>query len=109
MVQAKYLVTKERLFIGLLTGFGLTSIFYGTLVATLLLASILVLAHFAGRYGSYLLGGVMGDYLGATICITELLILTILLSVQTIMTDEYGTATRTKLEYYGSLCNGWYN
>jgi cobalamin synthase len=32
-----------------------------------------VATYFAGAYGKSVLGGVMGDFLGATICITEVL------------------------------------
>ena len=39
---------------------------------SVLLLNVWLLVHFSGRYGTYLLDGVMGDYLGATTCITEL-------------------------------------
>jgi hypothetical protein len=36
----------------------------------------------SGRYAEYLLGGVMGDYLGATICVTEVCLLTALAMIR---------------------------
>mmetsp|Transcript_17237 Transcript_17237/g.21498 ORF Transcript_17237/g.21498 Transcript_17237/m.21498 type:complete len:203 (+) Transcript_17237:1153-1761(+) len=40
---------------------------------------MIVVAKLAGDYGDYLLGGVMGDFLGATICMAELVVLSIIL------------------------------
>jgi len=42
----------------------------------LLLAVVGIAAQVPGQCGDYYLGGVMGDFLGSTICISELLILT---------------------------------
>ena len=82
MVQAKHLVSWERVGFALLTGFGLAVIFYGVALAAVLLMAVLLFSHCSGSYGTYLLGGVMGDYLGATICLTELLVLTMILAFQ---------------------------
>jgi uncharacterized membrane protein len=49
--------------------------------SVVLLVAVILLAHSAGGYATYryLLGGVMGDFLGATICVTEILVLTLIL------------------------------
>ena len=104
-LHAKYLVTWPRVIFGVATSFFVTSIAYGTVKALYLVFAVIVMAFFSGRYAGelitdhmpnfilfpniinsidivpadYLLGGVMGDYLGATICVTEVYLLTILL------------------------------
>ena len=79
MVQAKYLVSWHRVVFALLTSLALTSFCYGRNMALAMIGTVIVVAHLSGSYGEYLLGGVMGDYLGATICITELVVLTMIL------------------------------
>jgi nicotinate-nucleotide--dimethylbenzimidazole phosphoribosyltransferase len=79
MLQAKYLVTWWRVAFAALTCVALGSAVVGLAQTLTLLLGMWLLAHFAGRYANYLLGGVMGDYLGATICVSEVLTLTLLL------------------------------
>lgn len=95
MVQAKHLVSWERVGFALLTGFTTAACLYGVVEATILMISMLVLSYFSGRYGTYLLGGIMGDYLGATICLTELLVLTLVLSLQNIDLNDTVMAVTT--------------
>jgi hypothetical protein len=47
--------------------------------SVVLLVAVILSAHAAGGYATYLLGGGMGDFLGATICVTEILVLTLIL------------------------------
>jgi nicotinate-nucleotide--dimethylbenzimidazole phosphoribosyltransferase len=77
-VQAKHLVTWHRVAFAMSTSFALAYVTYGVTQAIVLLAAVIVSAHFSGRYAEYLLAGVMGDYLGATICVTEIFLLSIL-------------------------------
>jgi cobalamin synthase len=77
MVQAKYLVSKPRALVAISFGWMTAAVLFGPIVAILLILSF---AHAAGRYGHQILGGVMGDFLGAVICFCELLILAIIRS-----------------------------
>jgi nicotinate-nucleotide--dimethylbenzimidazole phosphoribosyltransferase len=77
-VEAKHLVTWYRAFFAIFTSFCVAALAYGILSAIGLIISVIVAVFFSGRYAEYLLGGVMGDYLGATICVTEVYLLTIL-------------------------------
>lgn len=76
MIEAKYLVSWGRLAIA--TGFSLAlaCVIYGPIVSTALVTVVLVVAHLLGNKGDYLLGGVMGDFLGSTICVCEIAALT---------------------------------
>jgi len=87
MVQAKFLVSWQRVVFALLTGFVLALSMYGLELAIFLLVAMLVFAHGSGSYETYMLGGVMGDYLGATICLAELLVLALILAAQTARSD----------------------
>lgn len=78
-VEAKHLVTWNRVCFATVTSFLVASLAYGTVKAAILSFGIFIVSLFSGRYAEYLLGGVMGDYLGATICIAEVFILTLLL------------------------------
>ena len=80
MVQAKHLVSWQRVAVAALYSFLVTSFFNGPVVALFLVVAVLLLSHVIGWKGDYLLGGVMGDFLGATICICEILVLVLLLS-----------------------------
>lgn len=80
MVQAKHLVSWPRVAVAVLYSFGVTNFFYGPIVALLLIVAVLFLSQVIGWKGDYLLGGVMGDFLGGTICISEILVLALLLS-----------------------------
>jgi nicotinate-nucleotide--dimethylbenzimidazole phosphoribosyltransferase len=87
MLHAKYLVTWWRVGFAVLTCLILGYIVVGLVPTILLLFAMWIVAHVAGRYAVYLLGGVMGDYLGATICISEIVALILLLLFQN-MTDN---------------------
>jgi len=80
MVQAKHLVSWPRVFVAILHSFAVTAFFYDAFTASCLLVAVLLLSHCIGWRGDYLLGGVMGDFLGGTICVCEILILTLILS-----------------------------
>jgi cobalamin synthase len=80
MVQAKYLVSKPRALVAISFGWMTAAVLFGPIVAILLIVAVLSFAHAAGRYGDQILGGVMGDFLGAVICFCELLILAIIRS-----------------------------
>ncbi|KAI2509963.1 phosphoribosyltransferase [Fragilaria crotonensis] len=90
MLQAKYLVTWWRVAFAALTCISLGFALVGLSQTLTLLLGMGFVAHIAGRYANYLLGGVMGDYLGATICVSEIVVLTLLLitdSVASLMTS----------------------
>ncbi len=85
MVRAKRLVTLGRLVFAtascvmagaLLYGFREENVPWGLLVAGI----VWLLAHCSGNYAQYLLGGVVGDYLGATVCVAEVVVLTLVLA-----------------------------
>ncbi len=77
-VEAKHLVTWHRVILAMSTSFIVASLGYGTENAFILISCVIIAVIFSGRYAEYLLGGVMGDYLGATICVTEIFLLTTL-------------------------------
>ena len=74
MAQAKILVDWHRVGFAIFTTIAILSLLYGSVVAVEIVCLCLVLAHFAGKYATSCLGGVMGDFLGATICVTELVV-----------------------------------
>jgi len=78
MVEAKHIVSWPRVLFASAYCFAVCAALYGPAFATLLLFAVLSLAHLAGSKGSDLLGGVMGDFLGGTICICEILVLTLI-------------------------------
>jgi nicotinate-nucleotide--dimethylbenzimidazole phosphoribosyltransferase len=82
MIQAKHLVSKPRALAAISFGWMTAAVLFGPIVAILLIVVVLSFAHAAGRYGNQILGGVMGDFLGAVICLCELLILATILLVQ---------------------------
>ena len=83
MVRAKRFVTLGRLTFATASAAGMIGMVYGewsTVVWCLLLsAAVWLLAAGAGIYAQYLLGGVVGDYLGATVCVAEVVILAMVL------------------------------
>jgi len=85
MVEAKHLVTWPRVAFASAYSFGVTSMFYGPVFALTLIMAVLILAHIAGRKGDYLLGGVMGDFLGGTICLCDLFVLVVIMAKGTIV------------------------
>ena len=76
MVQAKHLVSRSRLTFAIMSCCIVTWLVYWPFPTLLLLAVVGIAAQVPGQCGDYYLGGVMGDFLGSTICISELLILT---------------------------------
>ena len=78
MVEAKYLVSWARLFIATCFSLAVACVMYGPAISSLLIMVIFVVAHLMGKKGDYLLGGVMGDFLGGTICVCEIAALTFL-------------------------------
>jgi adenosylcobinamide-GDP ribazoletransferase len=75
MIRAKFLVSLPRVLFSVFFGLGLATFLYGPVIALSLIVTTWVCAEFAGYYGRYKLGGVMGDYLGAVTCITEVTLL----------------------------------
>lgn len=94
MVEAKYLVSWMRVICACTYSFTIASIFYGPTFAAVLIVAVLVMSHFAGNQGDYLLGGVMGDYLGGTICMCEILILVLIVSKESVI-ELYSSAVET--------------
>ncbi|KAG7356715.1 nicotinate-nucleotide-dimethylbenzimidazole phosphoribosyltransferase [Nitzschia inconspicua] len=82
MIRAKFLVSGPRVLFSVLFCYGVARNFYGSAVSLYLIVITWVCAEFAGYYGRYKLGGVMGDYLGAVTCITEVTLLASILSRQ---------------------------
>mmetsp|Transcript_2171 Transcript_2171/g.3209 ORF Transcript_2171/g.3209 Transcript_2171/m.3209 type:complete len:398 (+) Transcript_2171:105-1298(+) len=76
MVEAKYLVSWGRLVIATSFSLALACVMYGPIVSIALISVVLFVAHLMGNKGDYLLGGVMGDFLGSTICVCEIAALT---------------------------------
>lgn len=74
MIRAKFLVSIPRVLSSLLFTFGVTTALYGPLTSIKLITSVWIFAECAGSYGRNKLGGVMGDFLGGTICLAELLV-----------------------------------
>mmetsp|Transcript_24434 Transcript_24434/g.51614 ORF Transcript_24434/g.51614 Transcript_24434/m.51614 type:complete len:713 (+) Transcript_24434:318-2456(+) len=74
MIRAKFLVSLPRIFFSLLFCYGLTAALYGPQISTQLIIGVWICAECAGIYGRKKLEGVMGDFLGGTICFTELFI-----------------------------------
>jgi len=77
-LQAKYLVTWSRVFFAILTSFAVAYMTYGLQRGMLLVVAVIIMAYISGQYADYLLGGVMGDYIGGTICVTEVYLLSII-------------------------------
>ena len=91
MVEAKYIVSWPRVLFAAFYCLGITSVIYGKAFAAVLILAVLALAHLAGNKGDYLLGGVMGDFLGGTICICEVLVL-ILIAARESLVKTYQVA-----------------
>jgi nicotinate-nucleotide--dimethylbenzimidazole phosphoribosyltransferase len=89
MVQARQLVTTSRVFIAVLYCFGVAMYLYDSVTGiVLLLAVVFAFGHGAGRYSTYMIGGVMGDFLGATICLAELLVLVLIYVLSSTSTNH---------------------
>jgi len=78
MVEAKHIVSWSRVLFASIYCFILSSILYGQLFSIVLILAVLLVAHLCGNKGDYLLGGVMGDFLGGTICICEVAVLVLI-------------------------------
>ena len=85
MVEAKHIVTWSRVLVAILYCFVVSASFYGPTMAIGLIVVVLSTAHLAGAKGQYLLGGVMGDFLGATTCVCEILVLILIASRDSII------------------------
>jgi nicotinate-nucleotide--dimethylbenzimidazole phosphoribosyltransferase len=99
MIQAKHLVSLPRVLVAMTFGFSISLVLYGPVLAVALMILTLSIAQCAGNYGNAKLGGVMGDFLGATTCICELLILCLLLVVQ--QREQQPSTWITWIEYFG--------
>ena len=73
--RANVLVTQVRVGIVIAVAAATAYALYGAVLSAMLLTVLLLVALSAGSYGKAVLGGVMGDFLGATICATELALL----------------------------------
>jgi cobalamin synthase len=78
MVEAKHIVTWPRVSFAAAWGYAVSSALYGPAFAAALLSAVLVASRAAGNRGDYLLGGVMGDFLGCTICVCEVVVLALI-------------------------------
>jgi len=94
MVEAKHLVSWSRVLFAAVYCFVISSMLYGPVFSTVLIVAVLALAHLAGNKGDYLLGGVMGDFLGGTICVCEILVLILIVSKDSII-ETYQVAIDT--------------
>lgn len=92
MVEAKHIVSWPRVLFAAIYCFIISSMLYGQVFAMVLILAVLVMAHLAGNKGDYLLGGVMGDFLGGTICICEIVVL-ILIAAKDFIIDSFNVAT----------------
>lgn len=90
MVEAKYLVSWVRLAIATSFSLALACVMYGPTISTMLITVVLFVAHLMGNKGDYLLGGVMGDFLGGTICVCEIAALTFI-SARNGIIDTYAS------------------
>jgi len=109
MVSARSLVSWHRVSFATMTCVLVASIIIGTPASCGLTAVSLLVSHIAGRYASYLLGGVMGDFLGATICCAEIVLLALLVSIRRDNFIHWINFQKTKLpdlvhEALNSLC-----
>lgn len=84
MVEAKHIVSWPRVLFTAVYCFIIAAMLYGPTFAIALILAVLALAHLAGNKGDYLLGGVMGDFLGGTICICEILVLILIVAKDSI-------------------------
>ena len=105
MIKAKYLVNWSRATIAIGFGGVLVALVYNPLVAIVLVLVVLGFSHSAGRFGSRVLGGVMGDFLEATICLSELLILAFLLTVQTQKHHQHSGFWEQSLSHVWAQCS----
>jgi nicotinate-nucleotide--dimethylbenzimidazole phosphoribosyltransferase len=76
--KASKMNSIPRVVVALLSGLCISVALYGWHDSCYLFATLVFSVIFSGLYGRRILGGVMGDFLGATICITELAMLSTL-------------------------------
>ena len=107
MVEAKYLVSWGRLVTATSFSLALACVMYGPIVSTILVVVVIFVAHLCGNKGDYLLGGVMGDFLGSTICVCEIAALT-LISARSGIIDTYLTIREELLVDGGIQLTGVY-
>ena len=74
MIRAKFLVSISRVILSFVFCYMVTAILYGSHIAIQILLMVWIYTEIAGWYGRNKLEGVMGDFLGGTICLAELLI-----------------------------------
>ena len=82
MIKAKYLDSRSRMLFAVLFSFVVAAAMYGPIASLSLITTTLLFGHLAGGYAERILGGVMGDFLGATICLSEVVVLVLLLIIQ---------------------------
>jgi cobalamin synthase len=94
MVHAQRLVSTERVAMAILYSLGVAvSVYQSILLGLCLVVTVGMVAMVAGRYSTFMIGGVMGDVLGAVICGTQVVLLLIVASLTT-RTRQWG-ATET--------------
>ena len=76
--KASKMNSIPRVVVALLNGMFISVALYGWHDSCYLFVTLVFSVIFSGLYGQRILGGVMGDFLGATICITELAMLSTL-------------------------------
>jgi adenosylcobinamide-GDP ribazoletransferase len=77
--QSQKLLTIPRLILGTLITVCIAVGALGPDLALVLFFTTIVMTISAGYYANYVLGGVVGDYLGATICVTETILYMVML------------------------------
>ena len=70
--QSKTLLTPPRLLLGTVSAVAIPLLTVGLYRSILLYGTVLVVTVLSGYYGNLVLGGLVGDYLGATIQVAEL-------------------------------------
>lgn len=112
MVRAKRFVTLRRLIFATASSAAVMAMVYGVetfekVVWWLLLsAAVWLLAAGAGVYAQYLLGGVVGDYLGATVCVAEVVILAMVFTKGSICSTT-ASLLQIASNGFGGLQWGW--
>lgn len=96
MIRAKFLVSTQRVIFAVIYCFGFTTLLYGPWISLMSIVLVLIFSELAGYYGRYKLGGVMGDYLGATICLAEVLLLTYFVIPANVGGTQYGRRTNAR-------------
>jgi adenosylcobinamide-GDP ribazoletransferase len=86
--RSRDLLSIARLALSCVTGFSIAAFVLGMDAAMLGGIVVIVCILSAREYGNRTLGGVMGDFLGATICITELILYFVFSACAAVLPDD---------------------